>query len=252
MIEVYGLIKTYPGFVLSIDKLEISNELVVLLGPNGSGKSTLMRILAGILKPDGGEVKVLGSDPAEDPRVRARIAYVPGEPSLYDHLTAEEHLYLAEDLRKTKYSDKARELAEILGFPKDSRNKLVSELSSGQRRILSIAIAFGHPFEIAIVDEVTAFLDPAAIATFIEMIKEYKKKGKTMLISTHILPIVELLEPDRVLVIARGSIVGSGSLEELSKNKDLLEVFSELTGEEIPIDKIRELVGERYAALCLV
>ncbi len=243
MIEVYSLVKTYPNFVLSIDKLRIKSELAVLLGPNGSGKSTLMRILAGVLKPDGGEVKVLGGNPIEDASVRGKIAYVPGEPSLYDHLTAEEHLYLAEDLRGVKMYDKAMEIANLLGFDPNARHKLANELSSGLRRILSIAIAFGHPFEVAIVDEVTAFLDPPAIASFIEVLKEYKRREKTLLVSTHILPIVELLEPDRVLVISRGQIVAEGKLEELTKDKNLLDVFMELTGEEVPIDQIRRIIG---------
>jgi ABC-2 type transport system ATP-binding protein len=238
-IRVESLTKNYgPLVALSNVSLDVgSGEVVGLIGPNGAGKSTLMKIVVGILRPTSGTVKVGGHDVVSEPEKAKRvIGYLPENPSLYTALTVHEFLRFVGKIRGV--SDDALESrisSSIHDFAlEDKVDALVGSLSKGMKQKVALSAAILHDPEVLILDEPHTALDPKTQGFVSEWIASQGKSGKTVLLSTHNLEVVQDFAT-RIVIIDRGTVIASGGLESLRKLADakgdarLVEVFLKLT-----------------------
>jgi ABC-2 type transport system ATP-binding protein len=209
-----GLVKTF-GAVTALDKLDLTvrtGEVHGFLGPNGSGKSTTIRVLLGQLRADSGTAELLGGDPWRDAvSLHRRLAYVPGEVNLWPNLTGGEVIDLMARLRGGIDTKRRDELLEQ--FELDPRKK-GRAYSKGNRQKVAIVAALASDVELLILDEPTTGLDPLMEEVFQRCINAEKDRGRTVLLSSHILSEVEAL-CDRVSIIRSGAIVETGTLAEL-------------------------------------
>jgi ABC-2 type transport system ATP-binding protein len=213
-IEVSGLVKTF-GPTVALDGLDLSvaeGEVHGFLGPNGAGKSTTIRILLGLMRADRGSATLLGGDPWRDvTSLHRRLAYVPGDVSLWPNLTGGETIDLLGRLRGGIRDDRRRELLDK--FELDPRKK-GRTYSKGNRQKVALVAALASDVELLVLDEPTSGLDPLMEAAFRECIEDEKRRGRTVLLSSHILAEVEAL-CDRISIIRRGRAVESGTLSQL-------------------------------------
>jgi ABC-2 type transport system ATP-binding protein len=215
-IAVQGLVKTFgPTVALDGLDLEVSQgEVHGFLGPNGSGKSTTIRVLLGLLRPDAGEVRLLGGDPWHDAvALHRRLAYVPGEVSLWPNLSGGEVIDLLGRMRGGV--DHRRREALLERFELDP-TKRCSTYSKGNRQKVALVAAMCADVELLLLDEPTSGLDPIMEAEFQQLIREEVAAGRTILLSSHILAEVEAL-CDRVSIIREGVTVSSGTLADLRR-----------------------------------
>ncbi|WP_460304000.1 ABC transporter ATP-binding protein [Actinocorallia aurea] len=214
VIEVSGLVKDF-GPTRALDGLDLAvvpGEVHGFLGPNGSGKSTTIRALLGLLRTDGGTARLLGGDPWKDAtRLHRRLAYVPGEVTLWPHLSGGETIDLLGRLRGG--ADPAKRAALLDRFELDPRKK-GRAYSKGNRQKVALVAAFASDAELLILDEPTSGLDPLMEEVFQECVREARAAGRTVLLSSHILSEVERL-CDRVTIIRSGRAVESGTLASL-------------------------------------
>jgi ABC-2 type transport system ATP-binding protein len=213
-IEVAGVVKTF-GPTRALDGLELTvrtGEVHGFLGPNGSGKSTAIRILLGLMRVDSGQVRVLAGDPwANAVELHRRIAYVPGDVSLWPNLSGGEVIDLLGRLRGGLDVRRRDEL--LKRFELDPRKK-GRAYSKGNRQKVAIVAALSSDVELLIMDEPTTGLDPLMEAVFQECIHRERDRGRTVLLSSHILSEVEAL-CDRVSIIRSGAVVETGTLNQL-------------------------------------
>ncbi len=209
-----GLVKTF-GATRALDGLDLTvtaGEVHGFLGPNGAGKTTTIRVLLGLLRADEGSVRLLGGDPWRDAvALHRRLAYVPGDVSLWPNLSGGEAIDLLARLRGGVDPAKRDELLER--FSLDPRKK-ARTYSKGNRQKVALVAGLASDAELLILDEPTSGLDPLMEAVFQEVIRELKAEGRTVLLSSHILAEVEAL-CDRVSIIRLGRTVESGSLSDL-------------------------------------
>ncbi|MEU0939150.1 MULTISPECIES: ABC transporter ATP-binding protein [unclassified Embleya] len=209
-----GLQKRF-GQAVALDGLDLQvaqGEVHGLLGPNGAGKSTVIRILLGLLRRDGGTVTLFGGDPwQEATALHRRLAYVPGDVSLWPNLSGGETIDLLGSMRGGL--DKARRDALVERFELDPKKK-GRAYSKGNRQKVALVAALASEAELLILDEPTSGLDPLMEAVFGSCVAEAKERGATVLLSSHILSEVEEL-CDRVSIIREGRRVDSGSLDDL-------------------------------------
>ncbi|QGG95029.1 ABC transporter ATP-binding protein [Actinomarinicola tropica] len=213
-ITCHDLVKTF-GPTRALDGLDLdirTGEVHGFLGPNGAGKTVTMRIVLGLLRPDSGEVRLLGGDPWHDAvELHRRLAYVPGDTNLWPNLTGGEVIDLLGGLRGG--IDRRRRDDLVERFDLDPRKRARS-YSKGNRQKVALIAALASDAELLILDEPTAGLDPLMEAVFQDCILDAKGEGRTVMLSSHILAEVERL-CDRVTIIRRGRNVQSGTLEEL-------------------------------------
>jgi len=206
--------KTF-GSTVALDGLELqvsTGEVHGFLGPNGAGKSTTIRTLLGLLRPDSGELQLLGGDPWRDAAsLHRRLAYVPGDVNLWPNLTGGEVIDLLSRLRGGLDRTRRAELLER--FDLDPTKKARS-YSKGNRQKVALVAALASDVELFLLDEPTSGLDPLMEAVFQDCVRELKADGRTVLLSSHILAEAEALS-DRVSIIRNGRIVQSGTLAEL-------------------------------------
>jgi ABC-2 type transport system ATP-binding protein len=215
VIEAVGLRKRF-GAATALDGLDLTvrtGEVHAFLGPNGAGKTTTIRILLGLLRKDGGNVTLLGGDPWRDAsRLHSRLAYVPGDVTLWPSLTGGETIDLLARLRGDGTDQKRRQqLIEM--FDLDAAKKARS-YSKGNRQKVALIAALSSDAELLLLDEPTAGLDPLMEAAFREQIKAERRDGRTVLLSSHILAEAEALA-DRVTIIRAGRTLQTGTLAEL-------------------------------------
>ncbi|HZD73173.1 MAG TPA: ABC transporter ATP-binding protein [Actinomycetota bacterium] len=213
-IAVSGLVKTF-GPTRALDGLDLTvntGEVHGFLGPNGAGKTTTLRILLGLLRPDAGVARLLGGDPWRDTaELHRRLAYVPGDVTLWPSLSGGEVIDLLGRLRGGLDRKRREEL--LRRFDLDPRKK-ARTYSKGNRQKVALIAALASDVELLLLDEPTAGLDPLMEALFRQVIAEERHNGRTVLLSSHILAEVEAL-CDRVSIIRAGRIVESGTLADL-------------------------------------
>jgi ABC-2 type transport system ATP-binding protein len=209
-----GLVKTFSR-TRALDGLDLHvtlGEVHGFLGPNGSGKSTTIRVLLGLLRADAGRVALLGGDPWRDAVVlHRRLAYVPGDVTLWPTLTGGEAIDLLGRLRGGLHRQRRDELLERFDLDPTKKGRTYSK---GNRQKVALVAALASDAELLILDEPTSGLDPLMEAVFQACIGEVKREGRTVLLSSHILAEVEAL-CDRVSIIRAGRTVQSGTLAEL-------------------------------------
>lgn len=214
VITVRNLVKKFGSFT-ALDELDLhvhKGEVHGFLGPNGSGKSTTIRILLGLLKKTSGDVSLLKKDPWNDAvELHKRLAYVPGEVNLWPNLTGGECIDLLCDLRGG--ADKKRRQELLDKFELDPRRKFRT-YSKGNRQKVALVAGLATDVELYVFDEPTSGLDPLMEALFQEEVKVLKKRGRTVLLSSHILAEVEAL-CDEITIIREGKTVENGTLDEL-------------------------------------
>jgi ABC-2 type transport system ATP-binding protein len=231
-ISVSGLVKTF-GATRALDGLELAvstGEVHGFLGPNGSGKSTTIRVLLGLLRADSGEVRLLDGDPWRDAvDLHRRLAYVPGEVTLWPQITGGEAIDLLGRLQGCL--DPARRDELLDRFDLDPRKKTRS-YSKGNRQKVALVAALASDAELLVLDEPTSGLDPLMEAVFQDEIRDVRAEGRTVLLSSHILAEAEAL-CDRVSIIRHGRTVQSGTLTDLRH----------LTRTSITVDTERTITG---------
>jgi len=213
-IEISGLVKTF-GSTRALDGLDLevsTGEVHGFLGPNGAGKTTTIRALLGLLRTDAGRATLLGGDPWRDVvALHRRLAYVPGDVSLWPKMSGGEIIDVFARLRGDVDTARRDELLER--FELDPTKK-ARTYSKGNRQKVALVAGLASSAELLILDEPTSGLDPLMEAVFQECIREVKAEGRTVLLSSHILAEVEAL-CDRVSIIRAGRTVESGTLAEL-------------------------------------
>jgi ABC-2 type transport system ATP-binding protein len=247
MIELRSLTKRYGSFtaVNDVDLDVPRGELFGFLGPNGAGKTTTLRMIAGILRPTLGTVRIAGIDLATEPvAAKQKLGFIPDRPFIYEKLTGVEFLRFVAGLYGQSGPDVERRGNELLAlFDLDEwRDELVESYSHGMRQKLIISSAFVHKPEVIVVDEPMVGLDPKAARTLKDLFREYTRRGHTIMMSTHTLEVAQTL-CDRIAIIQRGVIRACGTMDDLRASAEsgvsgLEDIFLRLTGEGLA----RELV----------
>ena len=213
-ISISGLVKTF-GRVRALDGLDLgveTGEVHGFLGPNGAGKSTTLRVLLGLLRADAGTVRLLDGDPWRDSaELHRRLAYVPGDVTLWPNLSGGEVIDLLGRLRGGLNERRRAELLERFELDPKKKGRAYSK---GNRQKVALVAALAADVEMLILDEPTSGLDPLMEEVFRECIGEERANGRTVLLSSHILSEVEAL-CDRVSIIRNGRTVETGSLSDL-------------------------------------
>ena len=214
-IEARGLRKRF-GKATALDGLDLTvavGEVHAFLGPNGAGKTTTIRILLGLLRKDGGDVSLLGGDPWRDATsLHGRLAYVPGDVTLWPAMTGGEIIDLLARLRGGQH-DKQRRQELIERFDLDPSKK-ARAYSKGNRQKVALIAALASDAELLVFDEPTSGLDPLMEAAFQECVNAERRAGRTVLLSSHILAEAEALA-DRMTIIRAGRSVETGTLADL-------------------------------------
>ena len=230
MLEIQGLSKSY-GKNLAVDEVSFTvpdGQVGILLGPNGAGKSTIIKSIAGLLRYKG--MILIEGIPARQIEAKRIFAYVPEIPSMFEALTVKEHIEYVRMAYSSDITDE--EVDDILKeFEMDDKqDKLGNELSKGMMQKVSICCALAVKPKVILLDEPMVGLDPAAIKTLKEVVLRLRDKGVTVLISTHMLEMVENLW-DVMFVMEKGHIIGSYTKED-AEGRDLDDLFFAMTGGE--------------------
>lgn len=218
MIDIKGLTLKYPSGkgVFDLNFRVEKGEVMGYLGPNGAGKTTTIRALLGFMQPNSGVCSIGGLDCVKNaPQIQQTLGYIPGEISFLDGMKGDEFLKFMNDMRGTKDVSRQNRLIEMFELdPKGS----IKKFSKGMKQKLGIVAAFMHDPEVLILDEPTSGLDPLMQNRFIELIIEEKKRGKTILMSSHMFEEVERT-CDNVLIIKDGRIVEHSDVQKLKNSQ---------------------------------
>jgi ABC-2 type transport system ATP-binding protein len=237
-IDVEGLTKSF-GRTRALTGLDLhvrAGEVHGFLGPNGAGKTTTIRVLLGLMRADGGRASLLGGDPwADATKLHKRLAYVPGDVTLWPNLSGGEVIDLLGRLRGGLDPRRRDELLER--FDLDPRKK-GRTYSKGNRQKVALVAALASDVELLILDEPTSGLDPLMEEVFRDVIRDERHHNRTVLLSSHILSEVEAL-CDRITIVREGRTVETGTLVDL-RHLTRTSIEAELTG---PVDGLADLPG---------
>ncbi len=249
MIVLSKLTKRYGEFT-AVDAIDLQidrGQIFGLLGPNGAGKTTTLRMIAGILEPDGGSVRIAGHDIVREPLAARRVlGFVPDRPFVYEKLTGAELLRFAAGLFGLEGPEVERRIDQLLGLwdLTSWRDQLVESYSHGMRQKLIISSALVHQPDVLVIDEPMVGLDPRSARLLKDLLRSYADGGGTVLLSTHTLELAEVL-CDRLAVIDHGRVVAGGSMADLrsaaaTEEAGLEEVFLRITrgASEAEIDRV--------------
>ena len=232
MIKVENITKAY-GLNKGVFNLSFNvnqGEAFGFLGPNGAGKTTTIRQLLGFITPDSGKVSIMDLDAFNDAHlIQERLGYIPGEIAFFDHMKGHEFLKLMADLRHLKDDAKMKYLIEFLEL--DIKG-YIKKMSKGMKQKLAIVVAFMHNPDILILDEPTSGLDPLMQNKFVELIKQEKAAGKTILMSSHNFEEIERT-CDRALIIKFGQMVALNNIHELKRNQQLVYLVTLKSQEDL-------------------
>ena len=258
MLEVRDLRKSY-GATVAVDGISLrirKGETIGLLGPNGAGKTTTVSMIAGLLRPDSGEVLIegqaLGSD--TDP-VKRKIGLVPQDIALFDELSARDNLAFFGALYQmegAKLERASAEALELVGLTERAKDK-VKTFSGGMKRRLNLAAALLHDPELLLLDEPTVGVDPQSRNAIFDNLETLKKRGKTLLYTTHYMEEAERL-CDRLVVIDHGKVIADDTLQGLYRLLPVTNLLSiELENASgigpLMVERLRTVAGVRSAGL---
>lgn len=240
MIEIEHLTKRYGSFT-AVDNLVLSveaGEIFSFLGVNGAGKTTTLRMLAGVLQPTAGKIRICGWDLAEHPSEAKRVTgYIPDRPHLYGGLTGREYLWFMADLYSVPEAEARTRIDSLLeryALRRWQEERIESYSHGMKQRIATCGALVSSP-QVLIVDEPMVGLDPHGAKTLKESFREFSENGMTVFLSTHSLHVAEELS-DRIAIINAGKIIAIGTLDELRQQTGgiarLEEIFLQLTVSE--------------------
>ena len=216
LVRTDSLTKRYGGFT-ALDGCTLgvpAGETFGLLGPNGAGKTTLLRLLLGYVRPTAGSASVAGCDAVADPLgVRRQTAYLPGEARLFRRMTGHGVLDFFAALRPDCRRGAAVAVADRLGL---DCGRQVARMSTGMRQKLALAVVLATDAPLVILDEPTANLDPTARAEVLDLVREAKRAGRTVMFSSHVLSEVEDV-CDRVVILRGGRLVHDERLDRIRR-----------------------------------
>lgn len=238
IIQTINLTKRY-GKLVALNNLHLEieeGECFGYIGPNGAGKTTTLRMIAGILKPDAGTVTIAGHDVQTDPyAARSRLGFVPDRPFVYEKLTGAELLRFTAGLHGMSGPEVETRIDELLVMWDLApwKDQLIESYSHGMRQKLIISSALVHKPDVLVIDEPMVGLDPRSAWLLKDMLRAFVDQGGTALVSTHTLELAESL-CDTLAVVNKGSVVASGSMDDLRRAADaerggLEEVFLKIT-----------------------
>ena len=243
--DFWGRPKTHA--LRGLDLKVCRGEIFGLLGPNGSGKTTTMKLLLGLLHPTAGEARIFGGSP-RDVRLKARLGFLPEESCFYPHLTAEETLLFYGRIFSIPAGELRRRAGDLLGLVglSDGRKRRVGEFSKGMLRRIGLAQALINDPDLLILDEPTAGLDPMGTREVKDLLLDLGRRGKTVLLSSHLLADVEDV-CDRVAILHQGKLLASGAIDALLGDDQRTQV---ITGRLSPgtIEALIALLKEREGA----
>ena len=236
MIEINGVSKTYGGGVKALDDVSLrvdSGCIYGFLGPNGAGKTTMIKLVTGILRPDGGTINVDGHDTKKDAlAAKLSIGFVPDDPNMFLRLKGLEYLAFMADMYGVK-SEQRKDTIDALAKRFDMQTALgdgIQSYSHGMRQKIVIMGALLHKPRVWILDEPMTGLDPKSAFELKSMMREHADAGNTVFFSTHVLEVAEKV-CDKVAVISSGRILFAGGIAELKQSSDasLEKMFLEMT-----------------------
>jgi len=240
MIVLENITKRY-GNILAVNQLSVTvpaGQIFGFIGPNGAGKTTTIKMMGGLLAPTSGSVKICGIDMATQPeKAKVKIGFIPDRPYLYEKLTAMEFLKFTAELYGVDgagFAARAEEKLQLFSLL-DWADELIESFSHGMKQRLIMSAAMLHNPEVIIVDEPMVGLDPVAIKMVKNLFKRLAAEGAAIFMSTHTLQVAEDV-CDRIGVIHKGSLLATGTTEELRQNTHLQgaaleDVFIKLTTE---------------------
>jgi ABC-2 type transport system ATP-binding protein len=246
VIEAKNLTKRYDG-VAVVNGISFSvarGEIFGLLGPNGAGKTTTILMLLGLSDISDGQARVLGHDPAREPlAVKRQVGYLPDQIGFYDGLSAADNLRYTARLMGLERAEREQRIRASLGHVglADVADNRVSTFSRGMRQRLGVAEILMKEAQIAILDEPTSGLDPQATVELLEIIRDLKKRGVSVLLSSHLLERVQSV-CDRVALFNQGKIALIGTVSELGR-----EVLG--GGFRVEVEAEGQGLAERIAAI---
>lgn len=237
MLEIKDLTKTYKGGKKAVSNLNLcieEGDIYGFIGHNGAGKTTTIKAAVGIIDFDEGEILIDGHSIIKEPlSCKEKIAYIPDNPDLYEHLTGIQYLNFIADIfgisaqvrqeRMEKYAD-AFELTKSLG-------DLISSYSHGMKQKLAIISALIHRPKLLLLDEPFVGLDPKASILLKQYMHEFCEEGSAIFFSTHVLDVAEKL-CNKIAIIKEGQLIAAGNTEELTNGKSLEEVFMEVVSHD--------------------
>ncbi|WP_344001816.1 ABC transporter ATP-binding protein [Microbacterium paludicola] len=230
-----GISRSYGGTtaVAGIDLTVPAGSFYGLVGPNGAGKTTTMSMIAGLLRPDRGEISVAGVDLAKDPRAaKALMGVLPDRLRTFDRLTGRQLLYYFGVLRGLKpdvVASRTADLARAFDLT-DALGRVVSDYSAGMTKKIMLAAAMIHSPRLLVLDEPFEAVDPVSSANILEILSTYVSRGGTVLLSSHGMDLIERV-CTRVAVIVAGQLLAEGTVEEVRGELTLEQRFVELSGE---------------------
>jgi ABC-2 type transport system ATP-binding protein len=233
-VVVRGLAKRFgtTEAVAGIDLTVPGGSLFGVIGPNGAGKTTTIRMITGLLRPDGGTVEVDGVDVWRDPiAAKARFGVLPDDLHLFERLTGAEFLTFLGRLRRLEpdvIASRVPELFSVFGL-EDAAGKLVADYSQGMRKKVALAAAILHAPRVLFLDEPFESVDPVSARTIQDVLQRFCAAGGTVVFSTHVLDVVERL-CDSVALVDHGRVVAQGPMEAVRGNERLEDVFVRLVG----------------------
>jgi ABC-2 type transport system ATP-binding protein len=233
-IAVRGLRKRFgpKEAVAGIDLEIAAGSLAGLVGPNGAGKTTSLSMMTGLLRPDQGQILISGLDVwADPPAAKAIIGVVPDQPWLFDRLSGAELLEYAGRLRGLPAGEarsRAVQLLDVLDLAADAK-RLVADYSTGMRKKAALGCALIHNPSVLFLDEPLEGVDPISADVIRRLLTRYTSSGSTVLFSSHVMELVEQV-CDHVSIIDKGTIVASGTTDEVRAGKTLQQAFVELVG----------------------
>lgn len=240
MLKIENLTKKYDEYK-AVDHLSLhikEGEIYGFIGHNGAGKTTTLKCITGILPFEEGNVYIQGKSIVDCPvECKAKLAYIPDNPDLYEYLSGIQYLNFVADIYKVSQVDRQQRIKkyattfELL----DDLAQPISAYSHGMKQKLAIIAAFIHEPKLIIMDEPFVGLDPKATHLLKEMMKDFCHNGGAIFFSTHILEVAEKL-CDRVAIIKQGKLVVSGLMEEITQDESLESVFLELEDNEGTIE----------------
>jgi ABC-2 type transport system ATP-binding protein len=231
-VETQGLTRDFGSFraVDGIDLQVPAGSFYGFLGPNGAGKSTTIKCLTGLLKPSGGSMRILGTDPLADPvSVKRRIGVVPEDLALFDRLTAEETLLFVAQIHGIDLATaraRSSDLLDVMDL-KTAGTTLVTDFSHGMRKKLSLAAALLPAPRLLFLDEPFEGIDAVASRQIKDLMHSFLSRGGTIFLTSHILEIVERLST-HIGVIAHGKLVAQGRIDELRAGGGIGQTLEEL------------------------